>query len=136
MGNYLLPIPFPRAANWRLHQAEVAPRVVRADVEEVTVVVWVILDVLLSRLDGLPRGRRLVCGDVSRLTGCVTCRYQEYVTLAARLERLHPEAFVLLLINQIVWAGAADGVPVQAIMALGCIFYRIENCLVVIRPNH
>ena len=136
MRNHLLPVCFPRRVHRSLYQAEVSSGVVHADVEEIAIVVWVILDVLAPRFDDLPLGQRLIRRNVTRFAGSVTSRNQKDVAFAACLECFYTKALVLLFIDQLIGTACAHNVAIQPVLPFRGILHRIEHCLVVVGPNY
>src|SRR5579859_71945 len=115
---YLLPIRLTGRTYRGLHQAVIASRIVYADVKEVSVVVGIVFNVLLARLDHFPFGGRLIGRDVARLARSVTSRNEKNVRLAPGAESVDAEALIPLLIDQVVRSGGPHGVTIQAILPL------------------
>ncbi len=98
--NNFLPIFFCGVRDGRGHQAEIAAKIVRPDIELVAQVVGIVFHILLARGDQLPRAARIRSIQITHLGSSVAGRGQEDPSVAARLVRADVEALVFLFVNE------------------------------------
>src|SRR5438034_11772631 len=110
-----------RVGHRRHDQPEVTPpAAIRADVEQVTTVIDLVLVLVLSRGEHGPHAAEVPRRDVARLGGGVARRVQEEVREAPRARDAEPEQLVGLLVEEIVPGGAQSVAP-EPVRALGVV---------------
>src|SRR5690349_6679616 len=116
-------------------EAEVAPGIVHANVERISIVVRVVFDARFARFENLPVGIGLLRRNVTRFRGGVAAREQEDVGVAERLVSLNLEFLIGLFVDERVRRGRSGSVAIQPVLALrDSVFLRVEDGLIVGGP--
>ena len=132
-----VPVGAARVGNRSGHEAEVASGIVDADVERISVVIGIIFDALLARLEDLPVRIGLFRWDVAGFARGVTCRDQKDVGVAERFVGSDIKFLVRFFVDENVGGGRTCSVAIETILPFfDGIFLGVEDRLIVFSPDH